>query len=150
MKIRINSIDYSGSIVDGPGVRTVLFLQGCHRKCEECHNPSTWDDKCGKLTDINELVQELKNKCLNRKITISGGEPLLQCDEVLVLIQKLSDFEIVLYTGYELDDIPKDILTILDYIKVGPYLKDKRTTITPYIGSTNQKFIKLHPIREKY
>ena len=143
MKIVINSIDYSGSIVDGPGIRTVLFVQGCLRKCEDCHNPSTWDIEMGKEIDIEEIVEDLNKKCLNKKLSISGGEPLLQYPAILELIKKLHNFDIVLYTGFEFNDVPKEILKHVNYIKVGKYLKEKRTTITPYIGSKNQKFINL-------
>lgn len=143
MKIVINSIDYSGSIVDGPGIRTVLFVQGCLRKCEDCHNPSTLDIEMGKEIDIEEIVEDLNKKCLNKKLSISGGEPLLQYPAILELIKKLHNFDIVLYTGFEFNDVPKEILKHVNYIKVGKYLKEKRTTITPYIGSKNQKFINL-------
>ena len=143
MKIVINSIDYSGSIVDGPGIRTVLFVQGCKRRCEECHNPSTWDMEGGIEFDIDEIVDELIEKCINKKVTISGGEPLLQYSPVLELVKKLKDFNIVFYTSFELEDIPKELLKYIDYIKVGKYIKEKRTTILPFVGSENQKFIEL-------
>ncbi len=143
MKIVINSIDYSGSIVDGSGIRTVLFVQGCKRKCEDCHNPSTWDVDKGKEFDIEDIVEDLRKKCLNKKLTISGGEPLLQYPAILELVKDLCDFNIVLYTGFEFDDVPKEILHHLDYIKVGKYIKEQRSTIIPFMGSNNQKFINL-------
>ena len=143
MKIVINSIDYSGSIVDGPGIRTVLFVQGCKRKCEDCHNPSTWDIDKGKKFDIEDIVEDLRKKCLNKKLTISGGEPLLQYPAILELVKSLDDFNIILYTGFEFDYVPKDILHYLEYIKVGKYIKEKRSTIIPFMGSNNQKFIEL-------
>ncbi len=148
-KIIINSIDYRGSIVDGPGVRTVLYVQGCKKRCEDCHNPTTWDLNKGKVCWVDEIVEELTQNCLNKKLTISGGEPLLQYPAVLELVKKLENFNIVLYTGFELEDIPKEILNYIDYIKVGKYIKEKRTTTTPYIGSTNQKFVKLNKIIKK-
>ncbi len=143
LEIRINSIDYSGSIVDGPGVRTILFVQGCLQRCEGCHNQSTWDIEGGQLRSIEEIVQELKEKCSNKKITISGGEPLLQYPAILELVKKLPNFNMALYTGYEFEDVPKEILPYLKYIKVGRFEKESRTTITPFIGSGNQKFIDL-------
>ncbi len=143
MKIVINSVDYSGTIVDGPGVRTVLFVQGCKRRCEDCHNPSTWDIDKGKIFDIGDIVEDLRKKCLNKKLTISGGEPLLQYPAVLELVKSLDDFNIVLYTGFEFDYVPKEILNYLDYIKVGKYIKEQRSTIIPFMGSNNQKFIEL-------
>ena len=143
MKIVINSIDYSGSIVDGPGIRTVLFVQGCCRKCEDCHNPTTWDINEGKEFEIEEIVDDLRKKSLNKKLTISGGEPLSQYPAVLELVKNLDDFNIVLYTGFEFDYVPKEILHHLNYIKFGRYIKEQRSTIIPYVGSNNQKFIEL-------
>lgn len=143
MKIILNSIDYRGSVVDGPGIRTVLFVQGCVRECRGCHNPSTWDMRKGKAVDTEDLITELRTKALNKKLTISGGEPLLQRQAVLELVRGLLDFDIALYTGFEFEDVPKDIIEHLRYIKVGRYIQEKRSSIIPYVGSSNQKFIDL-------
>lgn len=143
MKLNINTIDYRGSIVDGSGIRTVLFVQGCERKCLGCHNPKTWDKRKGKEVEIEEIVKELEEKCPNKKVTISGGEPLLQYEQVMELVKKLQEYDIALYTGYELEEVPKELLEYLDYIKVGKYEKEKRTTTAQYYGSMNQRFIKL-------
>ena len=145
MDITINSIDYSGSIADGPGIRTVLYLQGCELRCNGCHNPSTWNVDNGRIVPIDVLVEEIVIKSMTDKITISGGEPLLQTTAVLELIKKLkmNNFNIVLYTGYKLEDVVDELLTHLDYIKVGRYEKDKRCTTLDCIGSTNQRFIDL-------
>lgn len=141
MKIRINSIDYRGSIVDGPGVRTVLFLQGCTKRCDGCHNYETWDVNTGINVEVDDIVKQLKKDCINKKITISGGEPLLQYSAVIELVKKLNEFSIILYTGYQFNEVPTEILQYLDYIKTGEYIKEKRTLEIPYIGSKNQKFI---------
>lgn len=145
MNIIINSIDYKGSIVDGPGIRTVLYLQGCDLRCDGCHNPSTWDIENGKKVEIDILVKELLNKSLTKKITISGGEPLLQASSVIKLTKllKSNNFNIVLYTGHELEEVPGELLNYLDYIKVGRYDKNNRSTTVDFIGSTNQRFIAL-------
>lgn len=143
MKIRLNSIDYKGSIVDGPGIRVVLFLQGCKKRCEGCHNPIAWDVDKGNLIKVEELVAQLKEKCLNKKITISGGEPLLQYSAILELVRKLRDFDIALYTGFDFGEIPEEILNHVNYVKVGKFIKEQKTTLIPFIGSSNQKFIDL-------
>ncbi|MGA2385259.1 MAG: 4Fe-4S single cluster domain-containing protein [Candidatus Bathyarchaeia archaeon] len=143
MKIVVNSIDYRGSTVDGPGIRTVLFVQGCELSCRGCHNPSTWDISNGKTIDTEQLIEELRTKSLNKKLTISGGEPLLQYQAVLELVRNLADFDIALYTGFELEQVPKEIMKYLRHIKVGKYLQEKRSTTIPYVGSSNQKFIEL-------
>ena len=143
--IRINSIDARGSICDGPGIRIVLFLQGCTRHCPNCHNPSTWDTEAGTAVEERELAEQLAERSVIRRITISGGEPLLQKAALIELLKELKGrgFEVALYTGYEWDEIPESVLSLLDYIKVGSYVDALRTTVAPYVGSMNQKFIKL-------
>ena len=74
--------------MDGPGVRTILFVQGCQQRCEGCHNPRTWEINKGKIYDIDQVVKELTEKCLNKKLTISGGEPFLQYTAILKLVKK--------------------------------------------------------------
>ena len=141
--ILINCIDYTGSIVDGPGIRSVLFIQGCEQKCKGCHNPSTWDIEGGRTIYVENLICELRSNVINKKLTISGGEPLLQYSAIIELLKGLLDFDIALYTGFELTDVPDDILKHIKYIKVGKYIQEKHCTIIPYIGSTNQMFIVL-------
>jgi len=143
MILQLNNIDYNGSIVDGPGIRTVLYVQGCDKRCKGCHNPSTWEINAGESIEISKLVKELKSKVKNRKLTISGGEPLLQYDAILELVKLLPEFNIVLYTGKNIEEVPKEILKYIDYIKVGEYIEKLRTTTNEYVGSTNQKFLKL-------
>lgn len=146
MIIYINSILNEGSVVDGPGVRTVVFLQGCDRHCEGCHNFSTWDKDCGTKYEVSELVEELKEQAKNRKITISGGELFFQAEATCELIKLLDGFDICVYTGSEFEEIQRDfgfILPYLHYIKVGKYKKGLRSTTTPYVGSTNQRFLTL-------
>lgn len=145
MQIRVNSINYKGSVCDGPGIRTVLFLQGCSVHCPHCHNPSTWDMNGGYLIEVDQLVNELKSQSALKRITISGGEPLMQINalEKLIFLLKQEQFEIVLYTSFQKTDVPNSILRQIDYLKTGKFEYDKRTTIMPYIGSKNQTFEKI-------
>lgn len=140
MNIVISAIRFNRSLVDGPGVRTVLFLQGCNMRCEGCQNSSIWEIKDGIQTDIDGLATLLRNECVNKKLTISGGEPLLQADAVYELICKLEDFDIALYTGCEKKEVPQNILSKIHYLKTGRYIAEQHTTIKPYVGSRNQKF----------
>ncbi len=143
-QIRINSIMKNPSLCDGPGYRTVVFLQGCNFHCEGCHNKSTWDTKKGTLIEVKELAQLLRDSVANKKVTISGGEPLLQKEALLELFEELKDFDLCLYTGYEIEDVSDDILKYLKYIKVGRFILSERTSTTPFIGSKNQKFVRIH------
>lgn len=145
MKIRINSIKYNSSLVDGPGIRTVLYMQGCDLHCPGCHNKSTWNINEGIEEDIDHLVNELYEKVFNKKITISGGEPLYQKEALAVLISQLKDkgFNIVLYTGHRREDVPQEIVNNINYLKTGNFIEEQKTTVTPFVGSTNQKFEKV-------
>lgn len=90
MKGYVHSQESFGT-VDGPGVRYVVFLQGCPMRCLYCHNPDTWEPRTGTLTDSDEIIQQyLKNKAFYKKggLTVTGGEPLLQIDFVLELFGK--------------------------------------------------------------
>jgi organic radical activating enzyme len=73
MQIVINSIDYNGSLVNGYGVRTLIFLQGCNLCCEGCHNKCAWDISRSTPWEIEKLTKELNDKVKNKKITITGG-----------------------------------------------------------------------------
>jgi len=145
MNIKINSINYKGLLVNGPGVRVLVFLQGCNIKCEGCHNQSTWDKDCGIEYDVGALADELNAKVRNKKVTITGGEPFFQTEAVIELTRCLYEynFDICLYTGSNFDEVPQEILPYLRYIKVGKYKKHLRCATRPYIGSTNQEFIDL-------
>ncbi|OON95423.1 MAG: pyruvate formate-lyase 1-activating enzyme [Epulopiscium sp. Nele67-Bin005] len=95
MKGRIHSIETCGT-VDGPGIRYILFLQGCPLRCQYCHNPDSWDIKEGKDADTEKLIKEIvKYKSYmdfsGGGITVSGGEPLLQADFVRDLFMKCKE-----------------------------------------------------------
>lgn len=140
--MRINSIRYNHSVVDGPGIRTVLFMQGCDLHCKGCQNKSTWNINKGIEIDIDDLVNELNKKVFNKKITISGGEPLMQKEALIELINKLSNlgFDIALYTGHQKEDVPIILIEKIKYLKTGNFIQKLKTTIKPFVGSENQVF----------
>ena len=143
--VRVNSLDFRGSTCDGPGIRNIVFFQGCARHCPGCHNPGTWAPNGGCAFSIADLVSTIDKHTPLKRITISGGEPLLQLDGLMDLVGALRarGYDIAVYTGNGLDEVPKKLLRLIDYIKVGDYRQDCRTSIKPYVGSTNQEFIKL-------
>lgn len=144
----VNNIADRESLVDGPGLRTVVFFQGCKKACKGCHNPKTWSLSSGIRYSVNELADILKTKAKNKKITFSGGEPLLQVKAVMELAKQLNGYDLCMYTGMSIDDVPIELRNMLHYLKVGPFQKENRTTVTPYVGSTNQSFIDLRRIYE--
>ena len=143
MKVYINSIKFNRSLVDGPGVRTVVFFQGCDLRCKGCQNPSAWDIKKGTEVETQELATLLKKEVCNKKITFSGGEPLMQADALIELVNLLDGFNIAVYTGHELCDVPQELLERINYIKTGPFKEELKTSTLAYMGSSNQEFRRL-------
>lgn len=143
--IYLNCICYDYSIIDGPGLRTLIFMQGCDLRCPFCQNEKIWDKKGGYKWSIKILINELKKNSITKKVTITGGEPLFQLEALETLVDELykEQFNIVLYTGHRKEDVPKDILSKINYLKYGPFILSKRTSTIPFVGSSNQVFEKL-------
>nr|WP_078556560.1 pyruvate formate-lyase-activating protein [Bacillus alkalicellulosilyticus] len=92
MKTQIHSIESCGT-VDGPGLRYVIFTQGCLLRCQYCHNPDTWEIGAGKAVQVKEIIEDIKDylpfmKASNGGVTVSGGEPLLHLDFLLELFKE--------------------------------------------------------------
>ncbi len=90
MKGYVSSIE-SFSALDGPGARSVIFLQGCPLRCFYCHNPETWEAKGGKLLESSEIINKVSRNIKfikkNGGVTVSGGEPTMQIDFLRELLQ---------------------------------------------------------------
>lgn len=140
MLVYINSIKFNRSLVDGPGVRTVVFFQGCDLHCKGCQNPSTWEMKNGTEMTTDELVMIFQKEVINKKVTFSGGEPLMQVDALIDIVKKLEGFDIAVYTGHKFEEVPKELLDNITYIKTGSFKEELKSTVKPYVGSTNQEF----------
>ena len=139
------------SIVDGPGVRFVVFVQGCPHKCDGCHNQNAQDFNGGTVTDIYKLADKIIASN-TKKLTFSGGEPFCKARE-LAKLARLAEtekrgVEIITYTGYlyeellkmaETDSGVKDLLTVTNYLKDGKFDKNKKTLEHFYRGSSNQR-----------
>lgn len=129
---------------DGPGMRSVLFLQGCSMHCPGCQNSCTHNSRNGQYFSIEELVAFIIENCRNKKITISGGEPLEQFSSLFVLIKTLYSygFDICLYTGWDYEKVPSVLHNYLKYLKCGHFDVTKMDPNLMYVGSTNQKMFK--------
>lgn len=101
MEGKIHSFETFG-LVDGPGVRYVVFLQGCHMRCKYCHNPETWDTKVGQIMTPQQVFDRayrykpywMRNGKPNGGITVSGGEPLLQIDFLIEFLKLAKEKDI--------------------------------------------------------
>lgn len=133
------------SAVDGPGIRSVLFFQGCSRNCPDCHNKDISNKNGGINVTIKDVVQYIKKNCKNKKLTISGGEPLEQLAGLYELLKELKEegFDLCLYTGFDRNNVPEFITECLHYLKSGRFVKEMMYPTKAFVGSYNQKFVKI-------
>ena len=144
---RIHSFE-SFSTVDGPGVRFVIFLQGCPLRCKYCHNRDTRDVSLGEVYTANEVVEKVLNYkeyiCENGGVTISGGEPLIQLDFVIEIFKKLKEYNIhtTLDTSGFIDtDKLKNLLEYTDLVLLDLKQMDDDSH-KDLIGVSNEKILK--------
>ncbi|MDD2497894.1 MAG: anaerobic ribonucleoside-triphosphate reductase activating protein [Desulfitobacteriaceae bacterium] len=151
MKIRIAGI-VPESVVDGPGIRFVVFTQGCPHHCLECHNPETHDFHGGELKDVKEIINEFSGVRLVQGITISGGEPFCQAEACTQLARevKLQNKNVLVYSGYTFEELQKlgekqpevkSLLGFTDILIDGRYIKEQRDLNLAFRGSANQRII---------
>lgn len=148
--LRLQGIEVN-SVVNGDGLRIVIFLQGCHHRCKSCQNPQTWDFNGGKFVSIDKIMEVVhEHKNISTGITISGGEPLIQCRELKELLERVkkeTDLTVWLYTGYEFENIPYNafnerIMLLTDVLVEGKFREELLDTSPTPRGSTNQRIIK--------
>lgn len=146
------------SMVNGPGLRTILWVAGCEHHCKNCHNPETWEKSGGeKFTkeSLQELISEVgKDYCMG--VTFSGGDPLAPYNikTVTSTAKKIKEKfgnkkDIWLYTGYRYEDIKQ--LSIMKYIDVlvdGEFIEDLKDPNLLWKGSSNQRIIDMNATRE--
>lgn len=139
------------SIVDGPGLRLTVFVQGCPHRCAGCHNLEALDFEGGENWDAEELLALLDRNPLLSGVTLSGGEPLCQAQALLPFAEavKARGKSLWCYTGYSLeallarpaDDPARRLLALLDVLVDGPYLQARRNLSLRFRGSDNQRLI---------
>ena len=146
-------LDLSGivqdSIVDGPGIRTTFFCQGCPHHCEGCHNPETWDFGCGTQVPVEDLVDVVKSNPLCRGVTFSGGEPFAQGKAFakLARLLKAEGYEVASYSGYTFEELlegsddQKELLASIDILIDGPFVMTERSLELVFRGSRNQRIL---------
>lgn len=134
----INNIIHD-SIVDGYGLRTTVFFQGCNHMCKGCQNKSTWDRQGGYEISVNDLFEKIKENNFTKKVTLSGGEPLLQKElaELLKLLKE-NEYDIWLYTGFKKEVVKKEILDNIDVLVDGKFIEELKDTTLKFRGSSNQ------------
>ena len=149
MEIRLAGLEPE-SIVDGPGYRFTVFVQGCPHNCPGCHNPQTHDFSGGHLADTDDVIAHLGKNPLVRGLTLSGGEPMMQ-PEPLYLIAKAAKekgMNVWCYTGFTLEELLREnradrmkLLSAVDVLVDGPFRSHERSLDLLYRGSKNQRLI---------
>lgn len=140
------------SVVDGPGLRAVVYAQGCSRHCRGCQNPETWDPDGGYEVEVADLVRMIKGIKLLRGITLSGGEPFEQASAFAELAREIKEagLDILTYTGYTFEELQqkaekdlgvKNLLENTDILIDGPFREEERDLSLAFRGSRNQRMI---------
>ena len=150
--IRLAADLQSDSIVDGPGLRTVIWTQGCGHHCEGCQNAQTWDFNGGGLVPIDMVCEAIDELEYQDGITFSGGDPMYQpeaCNKIADYCKK-KGYNIWVYTGFEFEElikmskekpIYKEFLSKIDVLVDGRFNIKKRNLNLLFRGSSNQRLI---------
>lgn len=152
MYIKLASNLQSDSIVDGEGLRAVIWTQGCAHNCEGCHNPETHAFNSGTKKDVEELKEEIKSLTLIDGVTFSGGDPMFQaeaCAEIAKYVKEVG-LNVWAYTGFtfeELLELSKNNKSILDFLENidilidGKFELENKSLDINYRGSKNQRIL---------
>lgn len=150
--IRLAADLQSDSIVDGPGLRTVIWTQGCLHHCKECQNPQTWDTNGGGLVPIEDVLEAIDELDRQDGITFSGGDPMYQVEACNIIADycKKKGYNIWVYTGFTYEEIMKmakkdktylDFLEKIDILVDGKFKIEERDLNLLFRGSRNQRLI---------
>lgn len=140
------------SIVDGPGIRYVIFTQGCPHLCRGCHNPETHAVDGGYLLDARSIMDQFKENPLLAGITFSGGEPFLQPEPLCAIAEQVGELgkTIAVYSGYTFEQLLSlteqnrsvgKLLSLTDILVDGPYIDELKDLELQYRGSANQRVL---------
>ena len=139
----------SDSIVDGPGIRTTIFCQGCPHRCEGCHNPETWEFGCGTPMAEEDIFAIVRSNPLCRGVTFSGGEPFAQAEGYakLAKLLKAAGYEVPSYSGYTFEQLlrgtpgQRELLETIDVLIDGPFILGQKSLEISFRGSRNQRIL---------
>lgn len=137
------------SIVDGPGIRTTVFVQGCCHHCPGCHNPQSWEFGRGTDLTVEQIYGEIRTNPLCGGVTFSGGEPFCQPLPLAALARRLraGGYEVASYSGYTFEELlagtPEqgELLRTLDILVDGRFILAQRNLDLRFRGSANQRIL---------
>lgn len=139
----------SESIVDGPGLRYVIFVQGCPHRCKGCHNPETHDFGGGYIANTDEIIEEILQNPLLQGVTLSGGEPFMQPEPLIEIVRAVKEKgkDVVAYSGFTFEEIVAaggaklNLLKLCDFLIDGKFDINKRSLALQFRGSSNQRIV---------
>ncbi len=148
------------SIVDGPGIRFVIFCQGCPHHCINCHNKETHDFGGGYDCKITKILEAIDQNPLLSGVTFSGGEPVCQPEGFLKLAKGIKErnLNIIMYSGYTFEQIMeiskknealRELLTYIDLLIDGRYDENFRDLTLLFRGSSNQRIVDMNKSLEQ-
>ena len=119
MKVRLAANIQPDSIVDGEGIRTVIWFQGCLHHCKECHNPETWNFDGGIEFDVEEIKAEIKNLKYQNGVTLSGGDPFFQPIAALEIAKYAHSLglNVWCYTGFTYEELLDEDIAKKEFLK---------------------------------
>lgn len=148
MNLRVAAEPTYDSVVDGPGLRTVIWCQGCQHHCPECHNPATHSLTGGFLKDADLLLKEVLAAEMQSGVTFSGGEPMLQPETCAYIakVLKANGLNIWCYTGFTWEELQEDLaclefLRSIDVLTDGKFMEALKSYDLSFCGSANQRVI---------
>lgn len=150
--IRLSGPTEHDNIVNGYGLRAVIWTQGCFSACKGCQNPETWDPDAGKLVAVKDLLKELKAMKGQTGLTFCGGEPFIQPEACLAItryVKKELGWNVWSFTGFTYERIKEvggpqwEFLKSLDALIDGPFILAERDLTVKFRGSRNQRLLHL-------
>lgn len=152
--IRLSGPLEHDNIVNGDGLRAVVWTQGCPNHCPGCQNPETWSYEDGFLVGIDEITKRLSEFKGQAGLTFCGGEPFAQakaCKQIADYVRKELSWNVWSFSGFTYEVIkeyggePWEFLKSLDALIDGPFILKKRDLSLKYRGSSNQRLLHLEP-----
>ena len=141
------------SIVDGPGLRFSVFVQGCSHGCPGCHNVESQPAEGGYLCDVQDLIRDIHKNKLIHGVTLTGGEPFEQTEGMIALARELraEDYDLWIYSGYLFEELmgghphqrAPELLALCDVLVDGPFVQSLTSYELRWKGSSNQRVIDL-------
>jgi anaerobic ribonucleoside-triphosphate reductase activating protein len=140
------------SIVDGPGIRMTVFVQGCPHHCKGCHNQHTWDFDGGYDSSVERVLEEAAKDKLLCGVTLSGGEPFTQAKSLTVLAERAHKMglNVFCYTGYTFEQLQaqfgthpeyRELLEQCDWLVDGRFVEEEMSLMLHFRGSRNQRIL---------